>query len=354
MTVVGVIKTALATLGVAVAIAGCSGLYTIDQREQAVVTQFGRPVRVILNPVRKNGDEKKIESLKENYSKQGISVAEGPGLYWKTPFIQSVKRFDRRLLRWDGFPEEVPTVDKKYIWVDTTARWEIVDPLTYMTKVGTEETGHARLDDIIDSTTRNSLTKRDIISIVRTDDREMRVIEKELAQTTDFGKVIGGRPAVVKEISDKVAETSKQYGIGIYGNNGVLIKGLNYVSSVQDSLIQRMISERQRIAQRYESEGDGEYRKIMGDKEKKLKEIQSGAYKQAREIEGKADAKATEIYALMLNKDPEFYRFARTLELYESSIGTNTVLILGTDNSLLEFVKGIRPASTNSTVAPAR
>jgi membrane protease subunit HflC len=317
-----------------------SSMYVVDQTEQAVITQFGKPVRVIINPIEGRDKDKILTELRQKYEKEGIAVAEGAGLRLKIPFIQSVREFERRLLRWNGYPEQIPTKDKKYIWVDCTARWNIKDPLQFLRSIGTEEQAHARLDDIIDSSTRNSITKRDLIEIVRTDNREMSVAEEELRETIRVGQVSEGRPKIVAEITEASRKACEEYGIGIH-SSGVLIKGLTYVQDVKEKVEDRMIEERQRIAKKYTSEGEGEYEKIMGDKEREVKTILSEAYKTAKEIEGVADANATEIYAKAFGKDPDFYRFWKTLELYEEHLGgEKTRLILGTDNKLLEMIKG--------------
>ncbi len=326
-------------------------MYVVDETEQAVVTQFGKPVRVIVNPIEGRDKEKVLAELRGKYGKEGIAVAEGAGLRFKIPFIQNVRKFERRLLRWNGYPEQIPTKDKKYILVDTTARWYIKDPLQFLRSVGTEEQAHARLDDTIDSSTRNSITKRDLIEIVRTDNREMRVAEEELRETTEVGYVSEGRPKIVAEITESSKQACEEYGIGIH-SSGVLIKGLTYVQEVKDKVEDRMIEERQRIAKKYTSEGEGEYEKIMGDKEREMKTILSEAYKTAKEIEGAADANATEIYAGAFGRDPDFYRFWKTLELYEAHLGgEKTRLILGTDNPLLELIKGIIP---KTEISPAK
>ncbi|HEC02288.1 MAG TPA: protease modulator HflC [Phycisphaerales bacterium] len=317
-----------------------ASMYVVDQTEQAVVTQFGKPVRVIVNPIEGRNKDQVLTELREKYEKEGISVAEGAGLHFKIPFIRSVRKFERRLLRWNGYPEQIPTKDKKYILVDCTARWYIKDPLQFLRSVGTEEQAHARLDDTIDSGTRNSITKRDLIEIVRTDNREMRVAEEELQETAQVSAVTEGRPVIVAEITQAAIRACEVYGIGIH-SSGVLIKGLTYVQDVKDKVEERMIEERLRIAEKYTSEGEGEYESIMGNKEREVKTILSEAYKTAQEIEGEADAKATEIYAKAFGKDPDFYRFWKTLELYEQHMGGDkTRLILGTDNSLLELIKG--------------
>ena len=320
-----------------------ASMYVVDETEQAVVTQFGKPVRVIVNPIEGRDTQNVLTELRDKYGTEGIAVGEGAGLRFKIPFIQNVRKFERRLLRWNGYPEQIPTKDKKYILVDTTARWYIKDPLQFLRSVGTEEQAHARLDDTIDSSTRNSITKRDLIEIVRTDNRAMRVAEEELRETTEVGYVSEGRPVIVAEITDVSRKACEEYGIGIH-TSGVLIKGLTYVQEVKDKVEDRMIEERQRIAKKYTSEGEGEYEKIMGDKEREMKTILSEAYKTAKEIEGAADANATEIYASAFGKDPDFYRFWKTLELYEEHMGgEKTRLILGTDNPLLDVIKGHIP-----------
>jgi len=320
-----------------------SSMYVVDQTEQAVVTQFGKPVRVIINPIEGRNKDQILRELTDKYTKEGIAVAEGAGLRFKVPFVQSVREFDRRLLRWNGYPEQIPTKDLKYILVDTTARWYIRDPLQFLRSVGTEEQAHGRLDDTIDSGTRNSITKRDLIEIVRTDNREMIVAEEELRETTKVGQVSEGRPKIVAEITEAAKKACEEYGIGIH-SSGVLIKGLTYGEDVKGKVEDRMIEERQRIATKYTSEGEREYLKIMGDKEREMKTILSAAYKIAQETEGVADANATEIYAKAFGKDPDFYRLWKTLELYEQYLGgEKTRLILGTDNPLLEMIKGDMP-----------
>jgi len=326
-----------------------SSMYVIDQTDQAVITQFGKPVRIIINPIEGREKDQISTELKDKYSKEGIAIVEGAGLRFKMPFIQSVRKFERRLLRWNGFPEQIPTKDKKYIWVDSTARWHIKDPLQFLRSVGTEEQAHSRLDDIIDSSTRNSITKRDLIEVVRTDNREMRVAEEELRETIMVGQVSEGRPKIVAEITEASRKSCLEYGIGIH-SSGVLIKGLTYVEDVKLKVEDRMIEERQRIAKKYISEGEGEYEKIMGAKEREVKTILSVAYKTAQEIEGVADANATQIYAKAFGKDPEFYRFWKTLKLYEEHIGgEKTRLILGTDNPLLNMIKGEIPETKKGT-----
>jgi membrane protease subunit HflC len=324
----------------AIVFIGWPSFYIVDQSEQAVVTMFGKPVKIILNPIEDSNSQALMDRLRKKYEAEGITVTTGAGLRLKIPYIQKAEKLERRLLRWNGYPEQIPTKDKKYIWVASTARWYIEDPLQFLRSVGTEEQAHARLDDIIDSTARNSITSRDLLEIVRTKDRQMQVAEEELRETIQVGKVTEGRAAIVKEITALSSKACEEYGIRIHPD-GVLIKGLTYVESVKEKVEDRMIEERLRIAKKYTSEGEGEYERIMGNKEREIKTILSEAYKTARQIEGQADAKAVEIYAAAYSKDPEFYRFWKTLELYETSLGgEKTKLMLGTDNSLFEYLKG--------------
>ena len=324
----------------ALAITGYSSVYTVDQTQQAVVTQFGNPVRVVLNPLETTDSKNRTEEIEERYRKAGVSVAEGAGLRFKLPFIQHVTRFDKRLLRWNGYPEQIPTADKKYIWVDSTARFYIQDPLRFLNTVGTEEQAHGRLDDIIDSTTRNSITSRNLIETVRTDEREMKV-EVGLEETVPLEQVREGRTKIIEEITHESEGICREkYGLGIH-EKGVLIKGISYVDEVKVNVEGRMTAERQRIARKYISEGEGEAQKIMGDKDREVKTVLSDAYRTAKGIEGKADAQATAIYAKAFNRDPEFYRFCRTLQLYDEGLrGKDTRLIIGIDNPLFELIGG--------------
>jgi len=323
-----------------VIIVSSSSMYIVDETQQAVVTQFGKPITVVINPIEGRRTKETLARLKDKYTKEGIAVAEGAGLRLKVPFIQRVRKFERRLLRWNGYPEQIPTKDKKYIWVDSTARWYIEDPLQFLRSVGTEEQAHTRLDDTIDSSTRNSITKRDLLEIVRTDNREMRVAEEELLETTKVGKVTEGRLKIVAEITEASRKSCEEYGIGIH-SSGVLIKGLTYVQDVKTKVEDRMIEERLRIAKKYTSEGEGEFERIMGNREREVKTILSEAYRTAKEIEGAADAEATQLYAEGFGIDQDFYRFWKTLELYEQYIGgAKTKLILGADNPLFDLIKG--------------
>lgn len=319
-------------------VALCNALYKVDQTKQAVITQFGKPVRVIVNPVKK--DEDFLAKLKDEYKNQGIKYSEGAGLKVKIPFIQDVNYFERRILAWDGFPEQIPTKDKKYIWVDTTARWYINDPLKFLQTVRTEDTANARLDDIIDSLVRDSITGRVLPESVRNSNRELTAAEQELEENVKGEEIKEGREKITKEVYENARKACAKFGIEVID---VRIKGINYVDSVKEKVFDRMIAERERIAERYRSEGQGETEKIMGKKELDFKTIMSEAYRKAQIIKGNADGQATKIYAEAYNKDPEFYQFLKTLEIYQNQLGDKTKLIIGTDNELLKYLKDYSP-----------
>jgi len=286
-------------------------LYTVDQVEQVIITQFGKPV--------------------------GKPVTEA-GLHIKIPFIQKVNRFDKRLLSWDGSPTQIPTKDKKYIWVDSTARWRIVDPLKFMRTTGNERTAMARLDDIVDSATRNQITKYLLYEVVRNSNRKFTETELGVEVPEEIGEVKYGREKISREILKEAASTFTQYGMEL---EDVRIKRINYVEDVREKVYSRMISERKKVAEEYRSEGMGEKAKIEGDREKELNRITSEAYRRAQEIEGEADAEATKIYAGAYNKDPEFYSFLKTLETYENTLDEDTWLILSSDSEFYQYLKSI-------------
>ncbi len=362
MTIVSKIKKTLAGVALGtVAFLGPCSVYTLDQTEHAVVTSFGSPKRVIVNPDVSRGIRLDTEKLRNNYSKEGVSYEEGAGLKLKFPW-QTVIKIDKRVQRWDGFPEEIPTRDKKYLWIDTTARWHVEDPLKYFRTVGGSEIqANAKLSDILDSTTRDAVTRYDLSEMVRTDNRPMEITEKELAESLAAGEIKKGRLVIMQEISDNSRVSCHDYGIRIH-DVGVLIKGLTYVQDVKTAVETRMKSERDRIAQKYLSEGKGESEKIMGQKNREVKKIRSEGYKTARDIEGKGDSEAITIYSegftnqeldkdgkvvreqavKGLSRDPEFYAFWRTMMLYESGLGGNkkVSLLIGLDSPLTRSLKG--------------
>lgn len=288
-------------------------LYTVDQTQQVVITQFGEPI----------GDP-----------------GTEPGLHLKIPFIQKVNYFEKRILAWDGLPTQVPTKDKRYIWVDTTARWKIVDPLKFLQSVGREMVALGRLDDIIDSATRNQITGHLLYELVRDSGREFVQTEVSLEIEEELGVVQYGREEISRGILAEAALLVPQFGIELVD---VRIKRLNYVERVREGVYARMIAERERVAELYRSEGEGVRAEIEGRRAKELQRITSEAYRTAQEIKGEADAEATKIYADAYSKGPEFYSFLRTLEIYEKTMDENTQLIMTTDNDFYGYLKTISP-----------
>ncbi len=287
-----------------------SSLYVVDMTEQIVVTQFGRPV--------------------------GEPITE-PGLRIRIPFVQTVNVFDKRVLEWDGTPSQVPTKDKRYIWVDTFARWRIIDPLKFMQSVSSEMGAHARLDDVIDAVTRDLITSHDLIEVVRNTNRVMEE-DETVEMMSEQTAIEVGRAEIARQIFESAALQMPRYGIELVD---VEVKRINYVEEVRRKVYERMISERQRIAERYRSEGEGESAEIRGEKEKELQRITSEAYRIAEEVRGDADAEATRIYAEAYGRDPEFYSFLRTLESYKETMGRESTIILTTDSDYFKYLKSM-------------
>jgi membrane protease subunit HflC len=291
------------------------GIYTVDETQQVVVTQFGKPV--------------------------GDPITE-PGLNFKIPFVQTISYFPKNLLQWDGDPSQIPTLDKTYIYVDTFARWKIVDPLKFFQTVNNVVGGLARLDDIIDAAVRNFIAQNPLIETVRWTNRELDVTEEGMEQTTHTrvtAEITTGRQNIVRGILNQANPKLKEFGILLID---VQIKRLNYVEEVRRSVYGRMIAERKQIAERFRSEGEGESRKIEGDRERDLKEITSVAYRKSQEIKGKADAEATLIYARAYNEDPDFYSFLQTLDIYKKTMDKDTTLVLSTDSDFLRYFKSLK------------
>jgi membrane protease subunit HflC len=288
-----------------------NAFYIVKETNQVIITQFGEPI--------------------------GDAITK-PGLHIKAPFIQKANFFEKRWLEWDGDANEIPTKDKKYIWVDTYARWRISDPLVFFQRVRDERGAQSRIDDIIDGETRNAVANFDLIEIVRSTNREFEMTEE--AEILDLASALveikTGRERIAQIILEKSSETSPEIGVEL---KDVKIKRINYVDEVERKQFDRMISERQRIATKYRSEGDGQSAEIRGQKEKELLGIQSEAYKTAQEIKGKADAEATAIYADAYNRDPEFYQFMKTLEVYRTVMDKETWLLLSTDAEFLKYLK---------------
>ncbi|MGQ9801035.1 MAG: protease modulator HflC [Candidatus Saccharicenans sp.] len=305
------LKLILAIFIILVLLALIDGIYVVSETNQVIITQFGEPI--------------------------GGAVT-SPGLHFKVPFIQKANYFEKRWLEWDGDATQIPTRDKKYIWVDTYCRWRISDPLVFYQRVKDERGAHSRLDDVVDGEARNVIASYDLIEIVRSTNREFNLSEE--SALLDYSEVIGkiqvGRARIAEIILEKASKITPEFGVEL---KDVRIKRVNYVDEVQKKVFDRMIAERKRIASRYRSEGDGRSAEIRGQKERELKVISSEAYRKAQEIKGRAEAEATGIYAQAYNLDPEFYQFLKTLETYRSTLAQNTWLILTTNSEFLKYLK---------------
>ena len=304
----------LAAIIVIIAVVVVSSAYIVQETEQVILTQFGKPV--------------------------GEPVLE-PGIHFKVPVIQQANFFDRRFLEWDGSPNQVPTRDKRFIWVDTYARWRIKDPLLFFQRVRDERGAQSRLDDILDGETRNAIANHDLVEVTRSTNRTPETSEHLLA-----GEVIAkldeikyGRNTITRTIIEAAANRTLELGIELLD---LRLKRINYVEEVQKKIFERMITERKRIADKFRSEGQGNASKILGDKERELKKIQSEAYKTAQEIVGKADAEATTIYAKAYNQSPEsreFYSFLKTMETYKTSMSEKDWLVLSTKGDFFKYLQ---------------
>jgi membrane protease subunit HflC len=286
-------------------------LYTVSETEQAILTQFGEPV---------GGP---------------ITAA---GLHFRVPLVRLVHRFDKRWLEFEGSPNQIPTKDKKYIWVETYARWRIVDPLKFYQNVGDERGAQSRLDDIIDGQTRNAVASFDLIEIVRSTGREFQVTEDlaGIGSAEAMAPVRSGRSAIAKIVLDKAAQITTSFGIEV---EDVRFLRINYIDSVQQKVFERMTSERKRIAERSRSEGQGKAAEIRGQKERDVLAASSEGYKKAQEKKGAADATSTAIYARAYGRDPEFYQFMKSMETLQSSLDEKSWLLLSTDSELLKYLK---------------
>ncbi len=311
MQILGILLLLVAIIGI------WNALYTVDETEQVIITQFGKPV--------------------------GEPVTEA-GLNMKVPFVQVVNPIEKRVLEWDGSPSNMPTKDKLYISVDLFARWRITDPLQFFLRLRDERSAQSRLDDILGSETRNAVAKHELIEIIRTSKDRVPLRDQETSQ--GFGILVPiekGRHVIEEEIFRAAEEKVKVFGIHLLD---IRFKRINYNQSVRPKIYDRMISERRQIAERFLSEGHGEAARIRGNRVRELNRIQSEAYRKVEEIRGQADAKATEIYARAYNQSREaasFYEFTRTMQAYETIITQNTTLVLSTDSDLFKFLKGVSP-----------
>jgi modulator of FtsH protease HflC len=267
----------------------------------------------------------------------GGAVTE-PGLHFKMPLVQTVHRFDKRWLEFEGAANQIPTRDKKYIWVDTYARWRISDPLRFFQAVHDERGGQSRLDDIVDGQTRNAVASFDLIEIVRSTNRKFQITEEleGIGSAEAMANIQTGREKIAAIVLQKSAEITPQFGVHL---EDVRFKRTKYIDTVEQKVFERMISERRRIAERSRSEGQGRAAEIRGQKERDMLAVSSVGYRSAQEIKGKADAQAAAIYARAYGKDPEFYRFLKSMETLKASVDANSTLVLSTSSDLLKFLK---------------
>ncbi len=302
---------ALVVIFLVVVVAG-GAFFVVNEAEQVIITQFGKPVG------------------------EPIST---PGLKMKMPFLQKTNFFDKRFLEWDGEPNEVPTADKRFIYVDTYARWRITDPLLFFQRLRDERGAQSRLNDILDGETRNTIAKHELIEVVRSTNREFEISSAADEQDQEIRTISAGRAALEAEVLENAAERASGLGIEIVDFQ---LKRTNYAEVDRPQVYARMISERNRIAEEYRSEGAGEAARINGDKDRDLKEITSEAYRQSQEVKGRADAEAADIYARSYNKDADFYRFMKSLETLKLAMDSETTLLLTTEGEFLRYLERTR------------
>ncbi len=304
---VGLLILAIVVIALAAVFSGA--VYIVNEAQQVVITRFGEP--------------------------KGDPVT-SPGLHFKVPLFDKANFFEKRFLEWDGDPNQVPTRDKRFIYVDSYARWRITDPLQYFKRLRDERGALQRLSDILDGETRNVVANHDLIEVVRNSNREFEFSEEEGDQQSEaIEDVAVGRAKLALEVLAASQERTSDLGIEILDFR---FKRINYVEQVRQEVYNRMISERKRIAEQFRSEGAGESARINGEKDRELKRITSEAYRTAQEIRGKADAEAADIYAGAYNRDPEFYRFLKTMEIYGEATDDQTVLVLSTDGEFLRYL----------------
>ena len=287
------------------------GFFILEEGKQIVVTQFGAPV--------------------------GDPVTEA-GLHFKMPFVQQTEVFEKKILIWDGEPNQIPTNDKTYVFIDVTARWRISNALKFLQAAKNETRAQSLLSDIIDGTVRDMVNKNDLIEIIRSSDWSVDTMSETTAVSTIGTKPKNGRDVISNQVREIASKITPQYGIELID---VIIKRVNYIDSVRLKVYDRMISERKRIAAEKRSMGEGQKAEILGTVERKLKEIISTANREAVTIKGKADAEATKIYGEAYSQDPDFYGFLKTLESYPVIVGNNTSLVLSSDSDLYRFIKSV-------------
>jgi membrane protease subunit HflC len=319
-------RTAIVVLFFGLLLLGGDAFYVVDETQQVVITQFGKPV--------------------------GAPIVNA-GLKFKLPLLQRAAYFEKRIMKWDGSPNQIPTKDKKYIWVDTTARWRIANPLLFLQRVGSVETASSRLDGIIDSVVRDHISNNDLVELVRSEGWEEA--RQDLSEDAFAGRDVPealnggsypdageeahmtkGREKITREMLADASRLLPEFGIELLD---IRIKRINYVESVQQKVFDRMISERKRIAAQYRSEGQGERAAILGEMDRELAKITSEAFRSAQEVRGKADAEATRIYAEAYGKSPDFFDFYRTLDFYKNFSNPNSSFVLTTEADIFKYLK---------------
>ena len=299
-------------VGILVVLLVLTSAYVVQEQEQVIITQFGKPVSLPIST---------------------------PGLKFKTPLIQKVHRFEKRFLEWDGDPNQLPTRDKRFIWVNTYARWRITDPLLFFQRLHNERGAQTRLDDILDGETRNAIAKYDLVQLVRTSNRAAVLTESQASDESALTQINEGRNDIRLEILANARSRTTDLGLEILD---IEFKRINYVDEVQRKVYERMIAERERIADRFRSEGQGEAFRIRGEKDRELLRISSEAYRRAQEIKGAADARATAIYAGAYNRSADsrkFYEFLKTMQAYTTTLDSNSTLVLSTDADFYRYLK---------------
>jgi membrane protease subunit HflC len=288
-----------------------SATYTVSQTEQVILTQFGRPV--------------------------GGPVTD-PGLHFKIPLIQTVNSFDKRWLEYDGDPNQIPTKDKKYIWVEIYARWRITDPLLYFTAVHDEDGAQRRLDGIVDGLARDAIASYDLIELVRSTNQPFKVTEElmGIGSAEATATIATGREKIGQAVLGRAKSITKDFGVEL---EDVRFRRIKYIDTVEQKVFDRMISERRRIAERSRSEGQGRAAEIRGEKERDVLAASSVGYRNAQDLKGKADAKAAAIYAGAYSGDAEFYQFVKTMETLDASLDEKSWLVLSTNSELLRYLK---------------
>ena len=304
-----IIRTLLIIIVIALIVTVANGFYVLEEGRQAVITQFGRPI--------------------------GQPVTEA-GLHFKTPYIQEATFFEKKILIWDGDPNQIPTNDKTFVYLDVTARWRIADALVFLQAVNNETRAQTILDDIIDGTVRDLVNKNDLVELIRSSDFSPETMTNSAVEIENLRY---GRDKISDMIHETASKITPQYGIELVD---VLFKRVNYIDTVRLRVYDRMISERKRIAAEKRSMGEGQKAEIMGKVERELKVIISTANREAAEIKGKADAEAAKIYADAYNKDPEFYSFTKSLESYRSAVGQNTNLVISSDSEFYKFLQKLK------------